>query len=124
MSNLIERAKAHFSEQPVRHIDVPEWGTGGKPLRVHCRPLSIASRRKCWRNEAGETVDGTVACVRAVLFQALDTSGSRLFDDMDEKALMYDVDSDVVARIGAFILGFSAGKPKAAEEEVEAAKNG
>lgn len=73
-------------------------------------------------NAGAETVRSELLVKQARMARVIELS--RLFDDMDEKALMYDVDSDVVARIGAFILGFSAGKPKAAEEEVEAAKNG
>lgn len=122
--SVIAQAKGHFETQPVRTIEVPEWGTGGKPLVVYYKQLSVAERRKCWRNSAGDLVDGTLACVRAVLFQARDAKRARLFDDMDEHALTYEVDSDVVSRIGAAILGFGEkGAPKTAQDEIDAAKN-
>lgn len=122
--SVIERAKQHREAVAMRSIDVPEWGAGGKPLTIYSKPLSVAGRRKCWRNPAGETLDGFLAMARAVVFHAVDRSGKRLFDDMDEKAMTYDVDSDVVARVGAFILGFDAAKgPPAIDEQVEEAKN-
>jgi len=123
MSSAISSAKAHFSGQKLRHHDVPEWGSEGKPLRVHYGPLTVAQRRRIWRDESGVTVDGNVAVVRAVLFNAMDAGGKRLFDDMDEHALMHEVDSDVVARIGALILGFTKGEPTSAEKQLDAAKN-
>lgn len=123
MSGVISSAKAHYSGQQKRFHDVPEWGQPGKPLKVYYGPLTVAQRRRIWRDENGATVDGNVAVVRAVLFNALDAGGKRLFDDMDEHALMYEVDSDVVSRIGALILGFAKGQPVSAEKQVDDAKN-
>lgn len=123
MSSVISSAKAHFSGQRLRSHEVPEWGHDGKPLKVYYGPLTVAHRRRIWRDEAGATVDGNVAVVRAVLFNALDAGGKRLFDDMDEHALMHEVDSDVVSRVGALILGFAKGQPVSAEKQVDDAKN-
>ncbi len=41
---------------------------------------------------------------------------------MDEHALMYEVDSEVVTRVGGAILGFVNGQAKPADESVEDAK--
>lgn len=122
--SIIETAKAHRAAQGLRRIDVKEWGKEGKPLAVFAAPLTVIGRRKCWRTPAGETVDGFQAMARAVVFHAVDENAKRLFDDMDLHAMTHDVDSDVVARIGAFILGFE-GKdaPPLISEQVEDAKN-
>ncbi|WLR92180.1 hypothetical protein [Shinella zoogloeoides] len=123
MSSAISGAKAHFAGQGMLSHDVPEWGQPGHPLKIHYRPLTVAQRRKIWRDDGGASVDGNVAVVRAVLFSALDAKGVRLFDDMDEHALMYEVDSDVVSRVGALILGFSKGAPVSGAKQVDDAKN-
>lgn len=123
MAGVISSAKAHFAGQNRRCHEVPEWGAPGKPLKVYYGPLTVAHRRRIWRDESGATVDGNVAVVRAVLFNALDVGGKRLFDDMDEHALMHEVDSDVVSRIGALILGFAKGQPVSAEKKIDEAKN-
>lgn len=121
--SVISQAKKHFSGAPMSHIDVPEWGQGGKPLRIFHRKLTVQQRRRIWRAEDGSNVDGNVAVARAVLFQSLDAKGARLFDDMDEHALLHEVDSDIVARVGAQILGFVKGQPVSAKDQVDDAKN-
>lgn len=121
--SLIDTAKAHRAAISARTIKVPEWGQGAKPLVVHAPVLSVAQKRRCWRNAKGEMLDGSIACVRAVVFYAQDEKGNRLFDDMDEHAMTHDVDADIVARVGGFILGFVSGVPRQANDEVEDAKN-
>lgn len=123
MSAAIQKAKAHYKAVPGSHIDIPEWGEDGKPLKVYFRLLTVAQRRKCWRDEAGTAVDGSIAMVRAVMFHALDGQGKRLFDDLDEHSLTHEVDSDVVSRIGARILGFAGTQPKPAQDRIDEAKN-
>lgn len=122
--SIIDQAKAHREGQALRRIEIKEWGKGDEPLSVYSAPLSVIGRRKCWRMPSGETVDGFQAMARAVVFHAVDKDGKRLFDDMDLHAMTHDVDSDVVARIGAFILGFE-GKdaPRLITEQVDDAKN-
>ncbi|KQW62861.1 MULTISPECIES: hypothetical protein [unclassified Ensifer] len=121
--SIIDQAKSHFSATASSHIDVPEWGQAGKPLRIFHRRMTVAQRRRIWRDESGATVDGNIAIVRAVLFQAVDRQGKRLFDDMDEHALTHEVDSEVVARVGAQILGFVKGQAVSADSLVGEAKN-
>lgn len=123
MNAVISKAKEHFTLQATQSVDVPEWGVNGRPLIVYFKPLSIGQRRKIWRNEAGEPVDGTLAVVRAVMFQALDANGKRLFSDMDEHALTYEVDSEVVSSLGGRILGFVKGTVATHEMKVDDAKN-
>ncbi len=123
MSAVLSKAKSHYTGQQKRSHDVPEWSAPGQPLKVYYGALTVAQRRRIWRDESGAAVDGNVAVVRAVLFNALDASGKRLFDDMDEHALMHEVDSDVVSRIGALILGFAKGKPVSADQQIDDAKN-
>ncbi|SEH51392.1 hypothetical protein SAMN05216228_100217 [Rhizobium tibeticum] len=122
--SALAQAKAHFTGHTRQSVDVPEWGAEGKPLRVFYGAMTVAQRRKVWRDEEGKVVDGNTACVRAILFQAFDKDGKRLFDDMDEHALTHEVDSEVVSRVGAVILGFVKGEPVKADKQVDDAKNG
>jgi len=122
MSNILERAKAHYAEIERKTIDVPEWGEPGKPLVVTCTPLTVAERRKIFKVDAkGHAPDGATACVRAVVLKACDKDGKRLFSDLDEHDLTYSVDSGVVGRIaGAILVDVPT---EDAEEAVETAKN-
>lgn len=122
---ILDRAKAHYTSQPASHIDVPEWGEGDTPLRVHFTPLTIGQRRRIFaRDEHGQEPHSTLVCVRALIEKATDADGTKLFGEMDEHALTYKVDSLVVGRIASAIL---YGLPKSgaeAEESIDDAKNG
>lgn len=106
MNAVLSRAKAHYSSLDARRIEVPEWGEGDKPLVVTFTALTIGERSRIFRaDDRGNPPDGPTACVRALILKALDEKGARLFSQMDEKALTYDVDSGVVGRIARAIIG-------------------
>lgn len=124
MSGVLERAKGHFAALRPEKIDVPEWGPDGKPLVVTWSALTVAQRRRIAAPlDDGSRADPFTMAVRAVILKACDEAGAKLFDEMDEHALNYDVDSEVVERIGVLIM---YGKPKSrpADGEVEDQKNG
>ena len=41
MSSLIERVKAHYKADELRHVDIPEWGEGGEPLKAAFYPATM-----------------------------------------------------------------------------------
>lgn len=122
MGSILDRATAHYSGIGMRHVDVPEWGDAGKPLRIFFSPLTIGERNKIYaRDDNGaEPLPGTV-CVNAVLLKAVDEKGKKLFDPFeDREVLLHAVDSAVVGRIAAKILGGSKGEPT---DQMDGAKN-
>lgn len=118
--SILDRAKAHYSGIGKRHVDVPEWGEAGKPLRIFFTPLTVGERNKIYeRDQNGvEPPLGTI-CVRALLEKATDEKGARLFDPFDDhETLMHAVDSNVVGRAASAMLG---GLPKDADARAEQA---
>lgn len=125
-NEILARAKAHYEKKAGDcRLEVEEWGDGKKPLVITWTPLTVHQRRRIYEDKAdGRPADGSTIMVRAVLMKACDENGNRLFDDMAEKELTHDVDSDVVGKIGNAII-FGAGvKPAAVKDQVTAAKNG
>jgi hypothetical protein len=97
MSSAIERATAHFASLGTLHIDVPEWGENGTPLRVFYKPLTLA--------ELGElTKNGAPPDDEVLYRRALDAEGKRLFTLEDKTALRNAVSQQVITRIALAML--------------------
>lgn len=121
MNRVLERAKAHLAGQERQRIEVAEWGEDGKPLIVTFTALTVAERRKIFKaDRQGNPPDGATVCVRAVIHKACDEKGKRLFDEMEEHDLSYNVDSGVIGRVAGPILAGA----KSDESAIEAEKNG
>lgn len=120
MGSILDRAKAHYSGVGMRHVDVPEWGEPGKPLRIFFTPLTVGERNKIYeRDRNGVEPALGVICVRALIEKATDEKGTKLFDRFgDEETLMHAVDSNVVGRAASAMLG---DLPKDADERAEQA---
>jgi len=105
--SVLDRAKAHFAEQKVRQILVPEWGEPGQPLVVHVQPMTMRERARIYKPaQAGDLM----ASVEAVILCARDATGARIFTDADKHALSVQVDPRVVTRLAAQILGDDEGE--------------
>jgi len=95
---VIERAKAHFSQQQRRIAEVPEWADDdGKPLIIHGKPLTLAEKQKidAYRDRWGK-MD---ALAYTLILKAEDEQGNKIFTLEDKRALMTTVDPDVLARV-------------------------
>jgi len=120
MSDIVERAKAHLQAQERRVIKVPEWGADGKPLVITFTALTVAERRKIYKRMSdGSDADGSAIMVRAVILKACGEDGSKLFDEMHEHAMTYEVSADIVGRIANAILSSGLGKAKTVTEAVD-----
>lgn len=105
MSDILDRAMAHYSEIQPGKIEVPEWGEGKKALVITFTECTVGERRKIFKpNKTGGEPDPHLAAVRAVMIKACDAEGNRLFGDMDEHKLMNKVSSSVIERIASAIL--------------------
>lgn len=110
-SQVLSRAKAHFEQQGLHKIAVPEWGAKGSPLVIYWTPLTVSERRKIYEPVDGKTPDGGTIMVRALLRKACNADGKKLFTEVDdEHELLHKVDGEVVGRISNAILFGIAGK--------------
>lgn len=94
----IDFARAHFSAKARIRIEVPEWAVeGGGPLVIHASPLTLAEKQKIdvyrerWGNMEG--------LAYTLILKAEDAEGKKLFTLDDKRALMTQVDPDVLARV-------------------------
>jgi len=99
--SVLDRAKAHFEQQEVKRIEVPEWkDESGNPTILYSQPFTLADRKKLAKF-AGE--DDLEFIVRMMIMKCEDESGDKVFDLSDKPTLMNKVDPSVVARIAAEI---------------------
>lgn len=76
---IIGRAKRHYADLGLRHVDVPEWGDDdGKPLRIYYKPITL-SERQAFMREAAVSGGGEFGAVKAIIDKSLDADGRRIF---------------------------------------------
>lgn len=98
----IERAKAHFAEQDVKVIEVPEWGEDDKPLRIFSKPLTLAETSKLYKMSKE---DDLTMMAYVLIYKALDENGDKLFDLGDKNALLNSVDREILVSVATQIMG-------------------
>ncbi len=99
MSDILERAKAHFKtrrETDMDYIDVPEWGEGDKPLRIFWRPMNLAENNQIFKYAKNGDLE---AMAQTLIVRALDEDGNRLFRPVHKTELMKHVDAKIIERI-------------------------
>lgn len=108
-----------------RHrIEVPEWGSGGKPLVVTWSEMTLGESDRIYRRDTnGRAASGGKIMARALWVKACDENGKPLFTEMNEMDLM-QLHSGVVGRIANAIL-YGVGNEDAGsiDDKVERAKN-
>lgn len=102
MSDLLERAKAHFVDQGRRSIDVPEWNQV-----IYWTPWTVAERQRLW-NVVKATKREVEINARALIMKGEDKDGKKLFSLDDLSTLLSAVDSAIIDRIGLEMLGNDA----------------
>ncbi|KQS90300.1 hypothetical protein [Rhizobium sp. Leaf386] len=128
MNAILERAKAHYEALPRREVLVPEWGADGNPLKVTWSKLTVREEERIYEPVDGRPAPSGIVRLRTVILKACGEDGKRLFDEMAEHALRYEVDAEIVGRIANAIL-FGAGliekngQDKGAAGVIAAAKN-
>lgn len=129
MGSIIERAKAHYTALPRLEIKVPEWGTPEKPVVVTWKKLTVRDEERIYAPADGKPPAVGIIRVRTLIMKAADDHGAPMFSEMDEHALRYEVDSEVVARIANAILfgaGVTdkAGNSRSIDDQIDDGKNG
>ncbi|MCB9993122.1 MAG: hypothetical protein H6873_05645 [Hyphomicrobiaceae bacterium] len=103
MSSLIERVKAHYKADELRHVDIPEWGEGGEPLKAAFYPATM--RDVSMAMKAADN-DPSRYNARLVALKLLDADGNRLFGMADGYDLEQSADPTVLTRLSLFIGGY------------------
>lgn len=94
--SILDRAKAHFDNQGIKRIEVPEWGEDGKPAVIMAEPFTLADRKTLAKFADGDDME---FLVRLVIMKALDEDGNKIFDLSDKPVLMNKVDPAVLLRV-------------------------
>jgi|TARA_R100000951_G_scaffold115592_1_gene124186 hypothetical protein len=98
----IERAKEHFAEQDVKVIEVPEWGNENEALKIYSKPLTLSETSKLYKMSKD---DDLTMMAYVLIYKALDENGDKLFDLSDKRALLNDVDQQVLVDVATQIMG-------------------
>lgn len=100
MSDILQKAKQHFTPAEELKVKVPEWGCD-----IYYKPLTLHERRKIYAVGAdGRSPDGVTVLVRCLIAKSLDKSGKPLFSEMDENEILHSVDPAVVSRVSSVML--------------------
>jgi hypothetical protein len=101
MSNILQLLQDDFSvkKSKMRSLKVEELG-----FEIYCTPLTL--RQKDAILAKTKKVDSQLSLyVYALIECALDADGNNVFSGKDKPVLMNEVDSDIVLRMGNFVLG-------------------
>jgi len=106
MSDVLSKARAHFSNMQRAAISVPEWGEDGEPATFYAPALSMANRQTIERRSKG---DGTARLALTVILFLQNEDGTRAFGDdaATRRAFDMEIDPDVIARVAKAILRIS-----------------
>lgn len=99
--DILANAKSHFKNLDVRSIEVPEWGSDEKPAVIYSSALTLQEKSKLYRMAKD---DDMALLAHAVILKATDSEGNKLFTLEHKRDLLTQVDADVLAKVGAFIL--------------------
>ena len=99
--SILDHAEEQFSSIQRKQIDVPEWNT-----TIYAKPLTLAEKRKLYRNLGAKSEDVSSMMVEALIMKAEDKDGKKLFTQDDRDRLMNKVDPDLVSAVATEILYF------------------
>ena len=94
MSEILEKAKAHFSDKlsgGMGEINVPEWGA-----TIYFKPVNLEQRNTIYTAYKDK---GLEMYIQMLITRALDSDGNRMFKNVDKLELRKHVDPDVIERI-------------------------
>ena len=85
-----------FNSLDIKKIDVPEWD-----LVIYAKPLNLFETKKLMKFANDDSIE---MLAYVVMLKSLDEKGEPLFTLEDKKALLNDVDKDVLARVANDIM--------------------
>lgn len=95
--SILDRAKAHFDQQEIIEIKVPEWADeNGEPTVIFSKPFTLAERKTLYKFAKEDDLE---FMVRLVIMKSLDADGNRIFDLSEKPTFLNAVDPNVVIAI-------------------------
>ena len=96
--SVLDHARSHFENIGIQSIEVPEWkDEHGKPSIIYWNPINLYEKNILFK-KSGNMSDASILA-DIILMKSLDKDGNKIFKPEDKMALMYKVDSDVLAKI-------------------------
>jgi hypothetical protein len=96
--SILDNARSHFENIGVQSIEVPEWkDENGNPSIIYWNPINLYEKNVLFKKSGSMSDVSILADI--LLMKALDKDGNKIFKAEDKLALMYKVDSDIVAKI-------------------------
>lgn len=101
---VLDQIRAHSEPDKDRHIDVPEWGADGQPLRIHYTMVTLGEIADA--QAASATAGGGSAryWVELICIKARDEKGKAMFRRIDAVEMMDVAAPEVVQRIASQML--------------------
>lgn len=97
MSEILDRAKAHFDRQELKRIEIPEWGDDeGNPAVIYSEPFTLQDKKTLVKFAKEDDLE---FIVRLVIMKAIDGDGKKIFDLSDKPVLMNKIDPAVIIKI-------------------------
>jgi hypothetical protein len=98
MSEILEKAKAHFLDRlkdGTQSLEVPEWG-----CKVFWRPMSNKQKKLLFKNIERANMGAAVDIdINTLIVRACDENFKPMFKESDRTELMLSVDPIVINRI-------------------------
>jgi hypothetical protein len=94
--SILDRAKAHFDQQEIKRIEVPEWGENGEGAVLFSEPFTLADKKSLMKFAKDDDLEFVV---RLLIMKCKDSDGKKVFDLSDKPTLLNKVDPDVILRI-------------------------
>ena len=101
-SRVISRATDHFKAQPLKRIEIEEWGDEDGPLVAYSSPFTLRDQGRLQHLTEKQSHADTLA--ELLIMKLRDEAGDKIFTIEDKRALREDVDANIVARIANQIM--------------------
>jgi hypothetical protein len=103
MSELAKRIAAKLAEREKLHVDVPEWGEPGKPVRLYFDRFNIRDMSKLQRKYKDFATNPTLdAMVDAIIAKVEDEHGENVFT-IEHRPMLMGAEVGTIARIFGII---------------------
>lgn len=107
-SSVITRATEHYSNKPLKRIEIEEWGERDdagnviEPLVVFASPFTLRDQSRIrYIAEKQSEVD---VLAEVLIMKLMDENGDKIFTIEDKNDLRNNVDASVVSRIATAIM--------------------